>query len=307
MTRPCTLAVGMLLIVGSLALAIAPRASAPAAAPAISDLAWMEGKWVREQAGSYLEETWSSPVSDSLFGMFRWNRDGKPWMCELMTITLDGETPVFRLRHFDPALKPWEKESPLTYPLKSMGEREVVFEDPASAPDHPRRFIYRRAGDSLTVRLENADGTGDAFEFALADRAGDADAAKPQAAADSPLGFTGGLVLRFTVTDRTKSRDWYRDVLGFHVLFEVDEIGWTEMSNDEAKLTIGLSQSDVASPSQGTMPVMGVKNLDATRTHLESRGVKFTGPTETIPDLVKLATLLDPDGYRIMLYQALQD
>jgi predicted enzyme related to lactoylglutathione lyase len=284
-----------------------PSASAP---PALADLSWMEGKWVREETGAYLEETWSSPVNNSLYGMFRWNRDGKPWMCEFMSITLEGEKPVFRLRHFNPALKPWEKELPLTYPLKTMSANEVVFEDPQSAADHPRRFVYKRTGDTLTVRLENADGSGDVFDFTLTTRTASGDGAKPQAAGEagsSPLGFTGGLVLRFTVTDRAKSRDWYRDVLGFEVLFEVDEIGWTEMTNHAAKLTIGLSQSPAVSTSTGTMPVIGVSNLDATRTHLESKGVKFTGPTIEHAGLVRLATLLDPDGHQIMLYQALGD
>ncbi len=288
--------------------AASARASEP---PALADLSWMEGKWVREESGAYLEETWSSPVNNSLYGMFRWNRDGKPWMCEFMSITLEGEKAVFRLRHFNPALKPWEKELPLTYPLKSMGANEVVFEDPDNAADHPRRFIYKRTGDALTVRLEKADGSGDEFVFALAKSAGrdegaseNGGLAKPQAAG---LGFTGGLVLRFTVTDRAKSRDWYRDVLGFEVLFEVDEIGWTEMSNPDAKLTIGLAQSDAVSTSTGTMPVIGVSDLDVTRKQLESKGVKFTGDTIEHAGLVRLATLLDPDGHQIMLYEALSD
>lgn len=277
----------------------------PNAAPSIADLGWMAGTWVREETGGqYLEEVWTAPVNNSLAGMFRWNRGGKPWMCELMTISLDGEKPVFRLRHFDATLKPWEKEAPLTYPLLKIGENEVAFEDADNAPDHPRRFIYRRNEDKLTVRLEDADGKGDEFEFTRATQ-GDT-GARPRPGS-SPIGFTGGLVVRFTTTDRAKSRDWYRDMLGFEILFEVDEIGWTEMINHEAQLTIGLAQSDAVSVSTGTMPVIGVKDLDAARKHLESKGVKFTGETVEHAGLVKLATLLDPDGHQIMLYQALGD
>jgi predicted enzyme related to lactoylglutathione lyase len=60
-----------------------------------------------------------------------------------------------------------------------------------------------------------------------------------------------------------------------------------------------------ANATEGVVPVLGVKDIDAARKHLESKGVKFTGPTETIPNLVKLATFLDPDGHRIMMYQSL--
>ncbi len=303
--RSCILLIASIVIVGAHAPTPAPQL--PNAAPSIADLGWMAGTWVREETdGQYLEEVWTAPVNNSLTGMFRWNRGGKPWMCELMTISLDGESlkPVFRLRHFDAALKPWEKDAPLTYPLAKMSENEVVFEDPNNGSDHPRRFVYRRSGDKLTVRLENADGKGDEFEFTRATQGDTGARPKP---GSSPIGFTGGLVVRFTVTDRAKSRDWYRDMLGFEVLFEVDEIGWTEMTNHEAQLTIGLAQSDAVSVSTGTMPVIGVKNLDAARKHLESKGARFTGETVEHAGLVRLATLLDPDGQQIMLYQALGD
>jgi catechol 2,3-dioxygenase-like lactoylglutathione lyase family enzyme len=290
------------------ALAHSPQQEpASKTAEVIAGLSWMNGTWVRhDNDGQHLEETWSTPDSGAMVGMFRWNRGGKPFMCELMSIAAEGEKVVFRLRHFDIALKPWEKETPLTYPMSKVGPNEIAFEDPDNSAGHPRRFVYKRAGDQLTVRLENADGGGDDFVFRL--KSNDAGgAAKPQAgsAAPSPMGYEGGLVVRFLVTDRAKSREWYREMLGFEVLFEVDEIGWTEMSNAEAKLTIGLSQSDSAAASPGTVPVVGVKDLDAARKHLESKGVKFTGETIVHAGLVKLATLLDPDGHQIMLYQAL--
>ena len=297
----------MVVSIGAVGSSPAPAPQLPNETPSIADLGWMAGTWVREETGGqYLEEVWTAPVNNSLTGMFRWNRGGKPWMCELMTISLDGEKPIFRLRHFDAALEPWEKEAPLIYPMAKMSENEVVFEDPNKAADHPRRFIYRRNEDKLTVRLENADGKGDEFEFMRATQGDTGGPQKPRPGS-SPIDFTGGLVVRFTVTDRAKSRDWYRDMLGFEVLFEVDEIGWTEMTNHEAQLTIGLAQSDAVSVSTGTMPVIGVKDLDAARKLLESKGVKFTGATVEHAGLVKLATLLDPDGRQIMLYQALGD
>ena len=79
----------VLAIAGALIGAAQPREAAsqlPNAAPSIADLGWMAGTWVREETGGqYLEEVWTAPVNNSLTGMFRWNRGGKPWMCELMT------------------------------------------------------------------------------------------------------------------------------------------------------------------------------------------------------------------------------
>jgi catechol 2,3-dioxygenase-like lactoylglutathione lyase family enzyme len=282
--------------------------AAPSNAHALDGLDWLAGTWVSDDRdhNRYLEEVWASPVNSAMIGVFRWHRDGKPWMCELMSIAMEGDKPVFRLRHFDPALKPWEKESPLIYPLAKASENEVVFEDPNHAAGHPLRIIYRVAGDQLTVRLEEGDGKGQDFVFTRVDES--SKPAKPQAAGGGgPLGFTGGVLVRFNVTDRAKSRDWYRDMLGFKVLFEVEEIGWTEMSNDEAKMTIGFSQAPVADIAAGMAPVLGVRDIEATRKHLEGKGVKFTGETITHDGLVKLATLLDPDGHQITLYQALGD
>ncbi len=39
---------------------------------------------------------------------------------------------------------------------------------------------------------------------------------------------------------------------------------------------------------------------------MESKNVRFDGETQTIPDMVKLATFYDPDGNALMLYQDLQ-
>ena len=37
----------------------------------------------------------------------------------------------------------------------------------------------------------------------------------------SPLNFDGGLTLSFQCKDRSRSITWYRDVLGFELLYEV--------------------------------------------------------------------------------------
>ncbi|MFT5288211.1 MAG: hypothetical protein ACI8QS_000037 [Planctomycetota bacterium] len=145
----------------------------------ISRLDWMGGRWEIESASAegdsaegeqYLEETWSPAREDAMVGCFRWSRGGGVWLYELMSIETDKEHGlVFRLRHFSRNLKGWdsEKDGPLTFPLKDMGDNYAIFENPER--DDPRRMVYRRTGDELTVRLENAEGVDKhPFTFKLA-------------------------------------------------------------------------------------------------------------------------------------------
>ncbi len=130
----------------------------------LAQLAWMEGAWVRHQGEELLEEAWSSPEADCMVGMFRWIKEGKLWMVELMTITVDDGKPVFRLRHFDRKQTPWEKEEALTYPLKSVSDGEVVFA--SGEGDSARQFIFRRPdADSYSVSAIGASGKGGEFLF----------------------------------------------------------------------------------------------------------------------------------------------
>ena len=74
---------------------------------------------------------------------------------------------VFHLRHFGPGSVAWEeKDAPLSYPLAQLREGEAIFENPER--DDPRRFVYRRRGDEMEVRVEAPDGNAESFTFRLA-------------------------------------------------------------------------------------------------------------------------------------------
>jgi len=134
------------------------RPEPPGGDTLIDRLDWMKGRWVSEDAGQYIEETWSPARDDAMVGALRWSRQGSVWLYELMSIEEQDDELVFRLRHFDRGLEPWasEAQGPLTYPLQNIGENFVAFEDPER--DRPRRFVYEREGDVLVVRLEGPDG-----------------------------------------------------------------------------------------------------------------------------------------------------
>ena len=116
--------------------------------------------------------------------------------------------------------------------------------------------------------------------------------------------FDGRLTCIFPVKDVKKSAAWYGEVLGFKILHDKGPM-WNEMSTPLPGVTIGLMKT--AEPKAGgAWLTFGVKDVDAARKRMEAKKVVFEGPTQTIPDLVKLASFKDPDGHRFKLFQLLQ-
>ncbi len=121
----------------------------------------------------------------------------------------------------------------------------------------------------------------------------------------SPLKFNGGLTLSMQVSDRKKSIAWYQDVLGFTLLYDVEEIGWCEMATETPKVNVGFSEVEEPKVGAGPVPTFGVEDIDKARGMLEAKDVRFDGETREIPGMVKLATFFDPDGNAFMLFQDL--
>lgn len=119
------------------------------------------------------------------------------------------------------------------------------------------------------------------------------------------LGFDGGLTCAFGVSDIKKSIEWYRDRLGFELAYEVEDIGWAEMKTPVNNVFVGFSQVEKPEVKGGPTLTFGVKNIEATRTRLEERGIRFDGDIVEYPGMVKLTTFYDCDGHKLMLYQSL--
>lgn len=121
----------------------------------------------------------------------------------------------------------------------------------------------------------------------------------------SPLGYDGGLTCSIQVLDLNKAMKWYEEKLGFTKLYQIDDMGWAEMSTEIKGVNIGLSQVEKITGTGNCKLTFGVKDIDKTRALLEKQGVRFTGETITIPGMVKLATFEDPDKNVHMFYQGL--
>lgn len=121
------------------------------------------------------------------------------------------------------------------------------------------------------------------------------------------LGYDGGLTCALPCSDMDKAIAWYRDNLGFELLYKLGEMGWCEMKSPVARVNVGLSQVEKVETRGGATLTFGVKDLDAARSALESKDIRFDGDTVTIPEMVRLATFFDPDGNKLMLYQSLSE
>lgn len=104
------------------------------------------------------------------------------------------------------------------------------------------------------------------------------------------LNYDGGLTCSIKCTDMKRSIQWYQDVLGFKLLYQIDEMGWCELASAVERVNVGLSQVEKAGGTGGATLTFGVKEIDAARKVLEGKKVRFDGPTQVIEGMVKLAT-----------------
>ena len=118
------------------------------------------------------------------------------------------------------------------------------------------------------------------------------------------LPFIKELTIAMRVSDLASSIEWYSTVLGFEVMYQMDDMGWAELKSSVPGVNVGLSQVEEVKPG-GPTPTWGVSDIESARSTLESQGVKFDGDTMVIPEMVKLATFYDPDGNSLMLFESL--
>lgn len=123
----------------------------------------------------------------------------------------------------------------------------------------------------------------------------------------SSLGFDGAVTAALNVSDLDKSAAWYQDVLGLELMNKFDEMGWCELKTATEGLVLGLSAREDVPKGGGATLTFGVKDVAKARSQLEAKGVRFDGETQTIPGMVALATLFDPDGNQLMLAEDLTD
>jgi hypothetical protein len=126
----------------------------------------MAGHWVGGDPGDLSEEVWTAPEGDSMLGMWRYVGRGQARIFELLTLTVEGQGVVLRIRHFDPKLvAKEEKAGAVELPLVAKGPGEAVFEGPQSGGKGTIRLSYRRDGDGGLVAVLEKGGSKEEFRF----------------------------------------------------------------------------------------------------------------------------------------------
>lgn len=116
--------------------------------------------------------------------------------------------------------------------------------------------------------------------------------------------YDGGLTLSMSVSDLDKAIGWYERVLGFKLLYKMDDIAWCELSTGVERVNVGLGVREDVQPG-GATPTFGVTDIEAARDVLVAHEVKLDGDIMTVPDMVRLQTFYDPDGNSLMFFQDL--
>ncbi|MCO6435537.1 MAG: VOC family protein [Phycisphaerae bacterium] len=123
--------------------------------------------------------------------------------------------------------------------------------------------------------------------------------------ARSGLGYRHTLLVQMRVSDLDRAVKFYHEVLDFDIRVRRDDLDWAEMTFGIPGVAVGLGAGGEVKGSGSISLNIGVKNVDAARKLLESRGVHFLGETKIVPEKVKLADFEDPDGNRIRLAESL--
>lgn len=117
------------------------------------------------------------------------------------------------------------------------------------------------------------------------------------------LDYDGGLTLAMSATSLDRTIAWYESVLGFTLLYRMNDIAWCEMQSPVARVNVGFSEVEAVTPGGGAVPTWGVADIVASKAALTAQNVRFDGDIIEIPGMVKLLTFFDPDGNALMLYQ----
>lgn len=117
------------------------------------------------------------------------------------------------------------------------------------------------------------------------------------------ISYDGGLTCALGVSDLDRSIAWYRDILGFELLYRLDDGTWCELKTGVDKVNVGLSGRREGGGAGGATLTFGVDDIEAAKAELDSKGVRQDGEIMEIPGLVRLLTFFDPDDNALMFYQ----
>lgn len=126
--------------------------SAPQTKYKITDLNWLTGRWVGEGFGGQLEENWNPPIGNAMLGTFRVTEEGQAKFYELCLIVEEGNTLVYKVKHFNPDFSGWEeKDEFASFRLLKVEPNAAYFDG----------LTIRRIGNTVTqyLAMKTKDGS----------------------------------------------------------------------------------------------------------------------------------------------------
>ena len=136
----------------------------------LEDFSWLVGVWVGEDGDHIFEEHWSPLRGSSMMGMFRLIQEGQPRFFEFMTLGIEGNECMLRIKHFDPRLIGWEdRDLSVVYSLeesipgRALRRARIAPRSASSRPGRGRVRALPHAGGDLCPDPSTREGrrTGD--------------------------------------------------------------------------------------------------------------------------------------------------
>lgn len=119
----------------------------------LNAVSWLAGHWRGEALGGIVEEVWAPPLSGSMMGLFKLATAKEIKVYEIETISEEGGTLIFRLKHFDSLLKGWEeKDQSVEFRLVKVETDKVYFDG---------LTLERRSDNEIIIYVALREGEGE--------------------------------------------------------------------------------------------------------------------------------------------------
>lgn len=124
----------------------------------IVDFSWLTGRWEGRGFGGVVEETWNPIMGSTMVGTFRLVKEAGPEFYEILLLAPEGNTMVYKVKHFHPDLTGWEqKDDYHTFRLVKVTPDAIYFHG----------LTLQRKGNQCMhyIAVRQKDGTHQEFEL----------------------------------------------------------------------------------------------------------------------------------------------
>lgn len=115
-----------------------------------------------------------------------------------------------------------------------------------------------------------------------------------------------------TVSDSSKEKKLFVDILGMKIQADAPEYGWMELVAKDGGSALGIGQynpeySKEVKPGQNAIVTFSVDDILAAKRVLEKNGVTLLGDIVEVPGHVKMLFFADGDGNKFQICQLLDE